>query len=238
MIYELRMYHTAPGRLDDVANRMRDLVPAVFAKHGFPFPLGQWRVTAGSKMPLYVWMVAWPDSETRARVFADLYADAEWIKIRNETNGPREMVLSYDISFMHDTPAGLAARRLHRDRSGQARGLHELRIHQIYPGRLVQANAALSTVDLPALKRAGATTLGVFEIQSGLVTPGFVHILEWENFEARQQGQAQYEADPEVRQTREAEAAELKTYVVGRHDTWLLEPTEFSPPHYGFGLPA
>lgn len=234
MLYELRMYHTAPGRLDDVADRMRDLVPAVFRKHNFPAPLGQWRATAGGKLPLYVWMVAWPDSEARARTFASLYGDAEWMDIRTRTNGPREMVLSYDISFMHDTPAGAAARQLHADRSGPAGGLHELRIHQIYPGKLSQANANLSTIDLPALKQAGATTLGVFDIQSGLVTPGFAHFLTWDDFEARRKGLAAYEADPAVRKARAAEAEELKTYVVGRHDSWLLEPTDFGAPFYGF----
>ena len=236
MLYELRMYHVAPGRMDDVAARMRDLVPAVFAKHGFPIPLGQWRATAGSKLPLYVWMLAWPDSETRAHAFAALYGDAEWMKIRSETNGPRETVLSYDIAFLHDTPAGHAARRLHGDRTGPATGLHELRLHQIYPGRLVQANATLTETDLPAWKRAGATTLGVFEVQTGLVTPGFVHVLAWDDFEARRKGLAEYDANPTVRRAREAEAAELKTHVVGRHDTWLLEPTDFGLPNYGFGI--
>jgi hypothetical protein len=238
MIYELRMYHAAPGRMDDIAARMRDRVPAVFTEHGFPQPLGQWRATAGSKLPLYVWMLAWPDSETRARAFAALYADAKWMNIRAETNGPRETVLSYDISFMHDTPAGQVARRIHKDGTGHVGGLHEMRVHQIYPGRLAQANSVLSGTDLPALKEAGATTLGVFEIQSGLVTPGFVHFLAWEDFEARRRGLAQYDANPEVQAARTAEADELKTHVVGRHDAWLLEPTDFGRPQHGFGIDA
>ena len=236
MLYELRMYHAAPGRIDDVANRMRDDVPAVFAKHGFPQPMGQWRATAGSKLPMYVWMLAWPDSAVRARSYAALYADAEWNKIRARTNGPRETVLAYDISLMHDTPAGAAARALHADKVGKPGGVHELRIHQIYPGRLVQANTMLAEVALPTLKKVGATTIGVFEIQSGLVTPGFVHFLAWPDYGTRAAGMAAYEAEPAVRKTLEAEATELKTHVVGRYDCWLLDPTDFGGPHYGFSI--
>lgn len=234
MFYELRMYHTAPGRLGDVAARMRDLVPAVFRKHSFPAPLAEWRATAGSKMPLFVWMITWPDSETRSRTFASLYGDKEWMDIRAQTNGPREMVLQYDISFMADTAAGSAARKLHADRKGEARGLHELRVHYVYPGRLAQANDVLARVDLPALKRAGATTLGVFEIQSGLTTPGFAHFIAWDNFEARSSGLDAYEADETVRSARAAEAGELKTHLLGRYDSWLLEPYSHGTPHYGF----
>jgi hypothetical protein len=236
MLYELRMYHAAPGRLDDVANRMRDQVPAVFAKHGFPTPMAQWRATAGSKLPMYVWMLAWPDSAVRARTYAALYGDAEWNQIRAQTNGPRETVLAYDISLMHDTPAGAAARALHAGQVGKPGGVHELRVHQIYPGRLVQANAMLSQVGLPALKKVGATTLGVFEIQSGLVTPGFVHILSWPDYATRLSGMAAYEADPAVRKVLDAEAEELKTHVVGRYDSWLLQPTDFGGPHYGLSI--
>ncbi len=234
MLYELRMYHAGPGRLDDIATRMRDQVPALFAKHNFVAPLGQWRAVAGAKLPMYVWILAWPDSEYRAQAFASLYGDPDWQQLRVKTNGSREMVLAYDIAMMRDTPAGAAARQLHADRRGPARGLHELRLHQIYPGRAGQANATLSQTDLPALKRAGATTLGVFDIQSGPVTPGFAHFLAWDGFDARTQGLRAFEADEGVSRARAAEADELKTYVVGRYDSWLLEPTDFCPPNFGF----
>jgi hypothetical protein len=234
MLYELRMYRTAPGRVHDVANRMRDLVPPLFRKHGFPVPHAEWIVSAGAHMPMYVWLLSWPDSTQRAQAFSSLYADQEWAELRRQTNGPREMVLKYDIYLMHGAPAWDAAKTLHADRSGPAAGLHELRIYELYPGRGSQANRTLTEVDLPALKKAGGTTLGVFDIQSGPALPAFAHFLQWENYEARRTGITAYEHDPSVVSARKAEVEELKTHVLGQHSTWLLEPTDFRTASFGF----
>ncbi len=81
MLYELRMYRTATGRVHDVANRMRDLIPPLFRKHGFPVPHGEWIVSAGAHMPMYVWLLSWPDSAKRAESFSSLYADEEWMDL-------------------------------------------------------------------------------------------------------------------------------------------------------------
>jgi hypothetical protein len=227
------MYRAGPGRVGDIANRMRDLVPAAFRKHGFPVPMAEWVVSAGSHMPMYVWMLAWPDSAVRAKAFTSLYGDPEWTEIRKRTNGPREMVLKYDIYLMHGSPVWEAAKALHADRSGPADGLHELRIYDLYPGKHAQANKALIETDLPALKMAGATTLGLFDVQSGPELPAYVHIMRWESYEQRSRGLKAYEVDPGVIAARKAEVEELNTYVLGHHNTWLLEPTEFRTANYG-----
>ena len=172
-------------------------------------------------------------AEVRAKAFASLYGDPEWMEIRRKTNGSREMVLKYDIYLMHGSPVWDVARQLHAARSGPADGLHELRIYDLYPGKNAQANKAMSEIDLPALKKAGATTLGVFDVQSGPELPAYVHIMRWDNYEARSKGLKAYDADPAVVATRKAEADELNTYVLGHHNTWLLEPTDFRMANYG-----
>ena len=233
MLYELRLYHAGLGRIGEVAARMRDLVPAPFKKHGFPVPLGQWIGSSGPKLPLYMWMLAWPNSETRATAFASLYGDPEWQQIRTRTNGPREMVLKYDIYFMHDTKAAETITRLHgRGASGDT--VHELRLHDVYPGKTSAAIDRMCAADLPALKKVGATTLGVFDVQSGPAMPGIAHFLTWPTYEARERGLPEYEADAAVAECNRKEADEIKTYVLGRADTWLMRPMEFCPPLLGF----
>lgn len=234
MLYELRMYRAGPGRVQDVADRMRDLVPAYFAKHGFPVPYAEWIVSAGAGMPRYVWLLSWPDSAVRAKAFAGLYGDPGWAALRRQTNGPREMVLKYDIYLMHAAPAWEAARRIHADRNGAAHGIHELRIYEHYPGRAAQLNDTLATIDLPALRAAGATTLGLFDIQSGPNLPAYVHFMHWPDYETRERGLAEYESDPAVRAARAREVAELNTYLLGHHDTWLLRPMPFRIANFHF----
>jgi hypothetical protein len=233
LLYEMRLYQCGMGRMQDVSDRLRDFVPAAFRKHGFPVPSAQWFATAGPKLPLYVWMLAWPNSDVRAKAFGDLWADPDFQTLRTRTNGAREMVLRYDIYLMHRTRAADTIAALHG--SGPATDpLHELRVHEIWPGKTAEAIDRLCRTDLPALKRAGATTLGVFDVQSGPSIPGLAHVLTWPSYEARERGLAAYETDPEVARLNQAEADALKTHVIGRHDTWLLRPTDFCPPYLNF----
>lgn len=233
MLYELRLYQCGMGRAQDVANRLRDLVPPEFRKHGFPVPTAQWFATSGPKLPTYAWMLAWPNSDARAKAFGELWADPDWQEIRGRTNGASEMVERYDILLMHQTRAARAIFDLHG--SGAVRdGLHELRVHEIYPGKVAYAIDRMCDIDLPALKAAGATSLALFDVQAGgRSVPALAHFLTWPSYEARERGMAEYAANETVAARNAAEVRDLKTYAVGRHDTWLLRPSEFCPPLLG-----
>jgi hypothetical protein len=233
VLYELRLYQCGMGRAQDVSNRLRDLVPPEFRKHGFPVPTAQWFATSGPKLPIYAWMLAWPDSEARAKAFGDLWADPDWQEIRSRTNGASEMVERYDILLMQQTRAVDTIAELHG--SGAASdGLHELRIHEIFPGKMGYAIDRMCDTDLPALKSAGATTLGLFDVQAGgRSVPALAHFLTWPSYEAREAGLAAYASTPEVASRNAQEIEDFRTHAVGRHDTWLLRPAEFCPPLLG-----
>lgn len=234
MLYELRMYQCAMGRVQDVADRLRDLMPAQFRKHGLPPPLGQWEATSGPRLPVYAWMLAWPDLETRNRAFGALWADPGWQALRDRTNGAREMVTRYNILLMSPTAAADVIRNLHGAGPAPA-GLHELRVYDIWPGRVADAVDRMRQTDLPALKQAGATTLGLFEVQSGGAggQPALAHFLIWPDYPTRERGLVLYEADPAVTARNRQEADELKSHVLGRRDIWLMRPSDFCPPYLG-----
>jgi hypothetical protein len=234
MLYELRMYQVAAGRMDDVVTRMRDHMPPLFDKHGFPQPLGQWRAVAGSRLPLYVWLLAWPDSEARAAAFGSLYGDEEWAAVRRRTGGSRPPILNYDVLLMHAAPAWEAACGLPGAGIGPTAGLHELRIYELHPGRLPQMNRALAEVDLPVLHRGGGSTLGVFDIQSGWKLQAFAHFVAWPDYDTRRAAVEAHERDPAVLAQRGQEVAEINTQQIVRHDSWLLEPAEYGLPNAGF----
>ena len=83
------------------SDRLRNFVPAAFRKHGFRFRPRNGSRLRGRSFP-YVWMLAWPNSDVRAKAFGDLWADPDFQTLRTRTNGAREMVLRYDIYLMHD----------------------------------------------------------------------------------------------------------------------------------------
>lgn len=236
MYYELRMYKACPGRLDDIAYRMGNLLPPIFERSGFQKPIGQWTCMAGPMMPLYVWLLRWNDIEQRKAAYAGLQADPEWAKIRVQTNGPRPMLIGFNIYMLMQTTAGEALPSIFPNVKSLEGGIHELRFYEIYPGRDAQALQTMIEVDLPALREAGGITMGVLNMSFGDDMPRLAVFTRWDDFAAREKGLRRYAKTPAVKTARAAEAAELKTYLLGRYDSWLLQHTSFGIPNPYFEL--
>jgi hypothetical protein len=227
MFYELRMYHAVPGRLDELVERIGKVLPPFFERHGFPPRLGQWTVSAGPSMPMLVWLLCWPEGfGQRSASFAGLGADPEWQAIRQETNGPGEMVRKYDLRIL--TPALAWVRPAATDGlppEPVRAELFELRVYDVPVGSLAAANEILTTSHLPSLVACGATILGVFENQTGPSTPGITMLLGWSNFEERRKGLRRFESVPEDHST---EASN----VLGSSACVLLEASPFGRPNH------
>jgi len=232
MFHELRLYKSAPGRLHEIAARMADIYPPVFARTGFHPPLGEWTCTAGPDMPLYVWLVRWDSYEHREQTFARLYADPDWGPLRKLTNGPSEMVLGYDLYLLERGLDAAATAALHPGRTGTVEGVHELRLYHIFPGRAQLAMRSLAEVHLPALRDAGGVTLGVFKVSIGAGLPAIVHLTAWPDHAARDRGLELHAADPRVKAQLASERSQLMTEVLGRYESWLMRPTLHRPPRF------
>lgn len=223
MFHELRIYHPAPGRLPDLVERIGTVMPPFFERHGFAPRLGQWTGVAGAPMPVFAWLLQWPDLERRAKAFAALGADEEWNAIRLRTNGAGEMVRRYDLRFLSRWRAGAAL-----EPAARAGGLYEVRVLPVAVGRTRQAQDTLATVDLPALAATGTTIAGVFDNIAGGATPGVTLLLGWPDFAHRRDALAAYERRPEVLQARGRERAQWAgDHVLGEAGSLLLEPTRY-----------
>ena len=225
MLFEMRIYEAAPGRLPDLVERIGSAMPPFFDRHGFGERLGQWVVTTGAD-PRFAWLVAWPSFESRAAAFAGLGGDSDWNKLRIATNGPGEMVRRYDLRFLSSAAAGREA-SIEIQRSQKT--LYEWRVHGVQVGRSAAAADALTTIDLPHLSRNGADLIGVFDNLSGPSVPGVSMLLGWSSYEARQEGLAAYELRPEVM----ARRAEERRLLAGEHALGSLETTLLKPTLYG-----
>src|SRR4051812_40871751 len=64
MIYELRLYSVAPGRMADVHDRFNHHFPALFARHGVHC-VGRWNAVAGPDAPRFVYLMAYRDYAER-----------------------------------------------------------------------------------------------------------------------------------------------------------------------------
>ena len=227
MFHELRLYHPAPGRIDDLVERIGSVMHPFFERHGFPKRLGQWTVVAGGTTPLFAWMLRWTDLAQRTTAFAALNADAEWQAVRTRTNGPGEMVKRYDLRFLAPAAAWTMHRATHERPASCP--LYEVRVHPVAVGRTRHADQALAEVDLPALADCGAAIAGVFDnIVGGAATPGVTLLLGWQDRAQRRRALAAYKQHASVVAARRRERQKWGgEHVLGEGSSLLLEPSPF-----------
>ena len=89
MLYELRIYHAAPGRLPDLNKRFETITLKIWERLGIRH-VGFWTVQIGESNQDLYYMLEWKDLAERERVWNAFIVDPEWLKARAETekNGP------------------------------------------------------------------------------------------------------------------------------------------------------
>ncbi len=87
--FEMRTYHAAPGRLDDVSARFRDHTVKLFEKHGMT-NIGYW-IPSPNPDYVLIYLMAYPSREARDKSWKEcLVADPGWrgrIKSTPEADG-------------------------------------------------------------------------------------------------------------------------------------------------------
>jgi hypothetical protein len=86
MLYELRVYECAPGRLPALHERFRTVTTRKFAQHGIRV-LGYWTDKFGESNRL-TYLVQWADEAERDRKWGAFSADPEWQAARAASESP------------------------------------------------------------------------------------------------------------------------------------------------------
>ena len=101
--YEMRTYHTADGKLEDLHNRFRNHTNRLFKKHGIEM-IGYWTPAdePASKNTL-VFILAYPDRQARDRLWNAFQNDPEWKKAAADSERNGKLVVKVDQLFMNPT---------------------------------------------------------------------------------------------------------------------------------------
>src|SRR6201987_4050486 len=102
-VYELRMYHVNPGKMDALKARFGDHTDAIFKSHNMK-SVGYWvPEDAPDSQKLFIYILEHPSRQEAAKNWAAFKADPEWqkVKARSEANGP--LVDQEDSYFMDPT---------------------------------------------------------------------------------------------------------------------------------------
>lgn len=99
-VYELRIYHAAEGKLDELLKRFREHTMAIFEKHSMK-NVAYWLATDEPlKGKTLVYILAHPSREaadTNWRAFRD---DPEWISVRDKSEANGKLVEKVDSTFL------------------------------------------------------------------------------------------------------------------------------------------
>lgn len=230
MIYELRLYAVAPGRMADVHERFGIHLPALFQRHGVHC-VGRWSALAGPDAPRFVYLLAYRDYAQREATWAGFYQDADWWRVRAETNAGHEMVERHDLFFLKPNAAWEAA----ADPDLPVGGLHELVQQQVAPGQQAHVNAFLQESWLPLLRQAGATVLGVFDMAAGAGMQKLVLLYAWPGAAAWHAGHQMIDNHAGLREQLAAQRRQWGTTLFQRGEVNLLVPAPGATIRAGLG---
>ncbi|MCX7424543.1 MAG: NIPSNAP family protein [Planctomycetia bacterium] len=95
-VYELRVYHTNPGKLEALHARFRDHTCKLFQKHGIEL-VGFWTPIQGdeAKDTLY-YIVAFPNAEAQKKAWQAFQDDPAWKKAKADSEKDGVLVKKVD----------------------------------------------------------------------------------------------------------------------------------------------
>ncbi len=98
MIYELRIYHSMPGRLPALLARFQNHTLRIWEKHGIR-QAGFWTTLIGESNQRLTYLLAWDSMVEREERWSAFLADPEWIAISTETekDGPLVQNISNEL---------------------------------------------------------------------------------------------------------------------------------------------
>jgi hypothetical protein len=109
--YEMRTYTAAPGKLEALHARFREHTNMLFLKHGMTL-IGYWTPAPLDKpkegevdrsQNTLVYILAYPDRESREKMWKAFQSDPEWKKAREESEVQGKLVEKVESVFMTPT---------------------------------------------------------------------------------------------------------------------------------------
>jgi hypothetical protein len=100
MVYELRIYHTFEGKLDDLLARFRDHTMKLFEKHGIK-NVAYWTPTDDPlKGKTLIYILAHPSREDAATNWKAFQNDPDWVAVRDKSEANGKIVEKVDSTYM------------------------------------------------------------------------------------------------------------------------------------------
>lgn len=102
-VFEMRIYHTNPGKLQDLHARFRDHTNHLFVKHGITL-IGYWTPAEGPEAEnTLIYIIAHESREAAKKSWAAFRVDPEWKKVYSESRADGALVNKVESKFLTPT---------------------------------------------------------------------------------------------------------------------------------------
>jgi len=109
-VYELRVYHTYEGKLEDLLRRFREHTTKLFEKHGIKNVAYWVPVDEPLKGKTLIYILAHPSREAATANWQAFRDDPEWVRVRDKSEENGKLVEKVDSTFMVLTDFSAAPR--------------------------------------------------------------------------------------------------------------------------------
>ena len=99
-VYELRVYHAAPGKLGELLARFRDHTAKLFEKHGMKNVAYWTPVEEPEKGNMLVYILQHPSREAATANWKSFQDDPEWKRVKEESEANGKLAERIDSTFM------------------------------------------------------------------------------------------------------------------------------------------
>jgi len=99
-VYELRVYHAAPGKLGELLARFREHTLILFEKHGMKSVAYWTAVDEPQKNDTLIYILQHPSREAAATNWQSFRDDPEWKSIREKSEANGKLVEKVDSTFL------------------------------------------------------------------------------------------------------------------------------------------
>lgn len=228
MLYELRRYDVAAGKLPALLERFGNFTVQKWKQYGFRL-VGFWTPVLGEKSNQVVYMWAWESYEERVQKNALWRADPQRAQVwaDSEKNGP--LVNRVFNQLMEPTSYSQLDRgeAFGPDAAKREPYLFELREYQAMPQKIVNITDRFGGFTCEAFKKHGFRQVGYWLNRIGGNDHVLTYMLAWESLNERIAKFDTFAKDPD--RARVFAESEKNGPIVEQVKTTILRPTSFSP---------
>ncbi|HNR08210.1 MAG TPA: NIPSNAP family protein [Saprospiraceae bacterium] len=191
-VFELRIYHCEPGKLNDLIARFQNHTTSLFEKHGMT-NIGYWVPMKEDNQSLY-YVLAYPDLPSREASWKSFSADPTWNEVRKKSEEQGKIVKSVESVFMNPEDFSPAI----RPKASKKERVFELRIYTCHPGRLPALEKRFRDHTLKLFKKHGMTNIAYWKsVEKDGQQPRLIYFLAHESEPAGKASFASFGKDPE-----------------------------------------